>query len=291
MKIFVAGAGGFIGSNIIDKLAQNHEVIALTRQKIHFPQGKNLVSDLVKKDDWKSELASSDVIINLCGNDIARKWTNSIKRQLQDARLKTTKAIVENMDSHQCLINASAVGYYGYALNKTFDEQSANGRDFLAQLAKNWEDQAQLATKKNCRVVIMRLGVTIGNGGAIKNMIGQKFLGGRIGSGQQYFSWIHIADVLHFIQQAMSDSSYHGVYNVCSPNPVTYNDFNKTLSSLLPRIATVKVPNILLKITLGEFAETILQGQKVLPKRLEEKEFTFSYPDLKSALQEVLSKM
>ena len=291
MKIFVAGAGGFIGSNLIDKLAQSHEVIALTRRKIHFPQGKNLISDLTKNDDWKQECASSDVIVNLCGNDIARKWTSSIKRQLQDARIKTTKAIVSHMHSHQCLINASAVGYYGYALNKTFDEQSANGRDFLAQLAKQWEQEALRATEKNCRVVIMRLGVTLGNGGAIKNMIGQKFLGGRIGSGRQYFSWIHIADVVNFVAQAVKDHSYNGVYNVCSPNPVTYDAFNKILGSLLPRIATLKVPNMLLKMTLGEFAETILQGQRVLPKKLQDKEFDFLYPDLKLALQDVLSKM
>ena len=291
MKIFVAGAGGFIGSNLIDKLAQNHEVIALTRRKIHFPLGKNIVSDLLKNNDWKQEFASSDIIVNLCGNDIARKWTNSIKRQLQDARIKTTKTIVDNMDSHQCLINASAVGYYGYALNKTFDEYSTNGKDFLAQLAKKWEEQALLASKKNCRVVIMRLGVVLGDGGAIKNMIGQKFLGGRIGSGRQYFSWIHIADVLNFVTQVIHDNTYQGIYNVCSPNPVTYNEFNQILSSFLPRIATLKVPNMLLKMTLGEFAETILQGQKVLPKKLQEKEFNFLYPDLKLALQDILSKM
>ncbi|WP_372368002.1 TIGR01777 family oxidoreductase [Candidatus Uabimicrobium sp. HlEnr_7] len=293
MKIFVAGAGGFIGQNLIKKLTQstNHNIVALTRRKINFSAGKNIVGDILKSDKWKEELQSSDVVVNLCGNDIARKWPRSVKIELQNARLKTTEAIVRAMNSKQLLINASAVGYYGYSRDKTFDETSVSGKDYLALLAKDWELKALSAIEKKCRVVIMRLGVVLGNGGAIKNIVGQKFIGGRIGSGKQYFSWIHITDVLHFIKRAIDEDEFYGIYNICSPNPVCYDEFNASLGSILPRITTMKIPNMLLKMSVGEFAETLIQGQKVLPKRLQQLDFEFTFPYLKEALQDVLAKV
>jgi uncharacterized protein (TIGR01777 family) len=200
------------------------------------------------------------------------------------------EAINQAANPPKVLINASAVGYYGASETATFVEDNPPGNDFLSKVCQDWEAAAQVVTAPNCRVVILRTGIVLAYGGAIERMLlpFQLFAGGPIGSGSQWFSWIHREDLVNIICAALQQTAWQGIYNATAPNPVKMAEFCSTLGQVLSRPSWLPVPGFALELLLGEAAQVVLEGQRVLPQRLLAAGFQFQYPDLKPALEQFL---
>ena len=301
MKIAIAGATGFVGSRLVEQLqAQGHQVIILTRSpqqaSNRFGQAQIVGYNPLKSGEWQQSISGCDAVINLAGEPIAEKrWTPAQKRSILDSRQLGTQKIVEAIDlatvKPQVLINASAIGYYGTSETSKFDETSPAGTDFLAEVCAAWETAAQSVTANGTRVVILRLGIVLGeNGGALGKMLApfSAFVGGPIGSGNQWFSWIHRDDVVKLIIAALNDTKMQGVYNATAPNPITMTEFAQTLGTVMNRPSWLPVPNFVLEAMLGEGAIVVLQGQQVVPTRTLAQGFDFQYPTLKPALTAIV---
>jgi uncharacterized protein len=301
MKIAIAGATGFVGSRLVEQLqAQGHQILILTRSpqqaSNRFPQAQVVGYNPLKSGDWQESISGCDAVINLAGEPIAEKrWTPAQKRVMMESRQIGTQKIVEAIEQATSkppvLINASAIGYYGTSETSKFDETSPAGTDFLAQVCTAWETAAQAASASGTRVVILRLGIVLGeNGGALGKMLApfNAFVGGPIGSGHQWFSWIHRDDVVKLIIAALTDPQMQGVYNATAPNPVTMTDFAQTLGTVMNRPSWLPVPNFALEALLGEGAIVVLQGQQVIPTQTLERGFKFQYPTLQPALAAIL---
>ncbi len=302
MKIAIAGATGFVGSRLVEQLqAQGHQVIILTRSpqqaSNRFPQAQIVGYNPLKSGEWQKSISGCDAVVNLAGEPIAEKrWTPSQKRAMLESRQIGTQKIVEAIEQSdlkpQVLINASAIGYYGTSETSKFDETSPAGADFLAEVCTAWETAAQAVTTNGTRLVILRLGIVLGeNGGALGKMLApfSAFVGGPIGSGKQWFSWIHRDDVVKLIIKAITEPQMQGVYNATAPNPVTMEDFAQTLGAVMNRPSWLPVPNFALEALLGEGAIVVLQGQQVIPTQTLAQGFDFQYPTLKPALTAILS--
>lgn len=301
MKIAIAGATGFVGSRLVPQLqAQGHQVIILTRSpqqaSNRFGQAQIVGYNPLKSGEWQQSISGCDAVINLAGEPIAEKrWTPAQKRSILDSRQLGTQKIVEAIDlatiKPQVLINASAIGYYGTSETSKFDETSPAGTDFLAEVCAAWETAAQAVTANGTRVVILRLGIVLGeNGGVLGKMLApfSAFVGGPIGSGNQWFSWIHRDDVVKLIIAALNDTKMQGVYNATAPNPTTMTEFAQTLGTVMNRPSWLPVPNFALEAMLGEGAIVVLQGQQVVPTRTLAQGFNFQYSTLKPALTAIL---
>ena len=301
MKIAIAGATGFVGSRLVEQLqAQGHQVIILTRSpqqaSNRFGQAQIVGYNPLKSGEWQQSISGCDAVINLAGEPIAEKrWTPAQKRSILDSRQLGTQKIVEAIElatiKPQVLINASAIGYYGTSETSKFDETSPAGTDFLAEVCTAWETAAQAVTANGTRVVILRLGIVLGeNGGVLGKMLApfSAFVGGPIGSGNQWFSWIHRDDVVKLIIAALNDTKMQGVYNATAPNPVTMTEFAQTLGTVMNRPSWLPVPNFALEAMLGEGAIVVLQGQQVVPTRTLAQGFDFQYSTLKPALSAIL---
>jgi len=231
-------------------------------------------------------------VVNLAGMSIFQRWTPANKQQIYDSRILTTRHVVEGMpgDQSQTLISTSAVGYYGSRGDDILTEVEPCGRDFLSRVGKDWEHEAFEAEKKNVRVVVARFGVVLGrSGGALKQMLTpfKWFVGGPMGSGRQWFSWIHIADLLAGLMFMLENPKLQGPVNLCSPVPVTSGELARTLGAVLGRPAVIPAPSIALRLFLGEFAETLLASQRAIPEKLLKSGFVFRFPDLKDALTDL----
>ena len=301
MKIAIAGATGFVGSRLVTQLqAQGHQVIILTRSpqqaSNRFGQAQIVGYNPLKSGEWQQSISGCDAVINLAGEPIAEKrWTPAHKRSILDSRQLGTQKIVEAIElatvKPQVLINASAIGYYGTSETSKFDETSPAGTDFLAEVCTAWETAAQAVTANGTRVVILRLGIVLGeNGGVLGKMLApfSAFVGGPIGSGNQWFSWIHRDDVVKLIIAALNDTKMQGVYNATAPNPITMTEFAQTLGTVMNRPSWLPVPNFALEAMLGEGAIVVLQGQQVVPTRTLAQGFNFQYSTLKPALMAIL---
>lgn len=301
MKIAIAGATGFVGSRLVAQLqAQGHQVIILTRSpqqaSNRFGQAQIVGYNPLKSGEWQQSISGCDAVINLAGEPIAEKrWTPAQKRSILDSRQLGTQKIVEAINlatiKPQVLINASAIGYYGTSETSKFDETSPAGTDFLAEVCTAWETAAQAVTANGTRVVILRLGIVLGeNGGVLGKMLApfSAFVGGPIGSGNQWFSWIHRDDVVKLIITALNDTKMQGVYNATAPNPITMTEFAQTIGTVMNRPSWLPVPNFALEAMLGEGAIVVLQGQQVVPTRTLAQGFDFQYSTLKPALSAIL---
>jgi uncharacterized protein len=301
MKIAIAGATGFVGSRLVEQLqTQGHTVLILTRspQQVgnRFGQAQVVGYNPLKSGEWQESISGCDAVINLAGEPIAEKrWTPAQKRSILESRQIGTQKIVEAIDlasvKPAVLINASAIGYYGTSETSKFDENSPAGTDFLAEVCTAWETAAQAVTAHGTRLVILRLGIVLGeNGGALGKMLApfNAFVGGPIGSGKQWFSWVHRDDVVKLIIAALTDPQMQGVYNATAPNPVTMEGFAQTLGTVMNRPSWLPVPNFALEALLGEGAIVVLQGQQVIPTQILAQGFEFQYPTLKPALTAIL---
>ncbi|NJQ97993.1 MAG: TIGR01777 family protein, partial [Hydrococcus sp. CSU_1_8] len=191
------------------------------------------------------------------------------------------------------LINASAIGYYGTSETATFDENSASGSDFLAQVCQAWETEAKKVKEAGVRLVIIRIGIVLGNGGALAKMVPpfKIFAGGPLGNGRQWFSWIHREDLVNLIIEAIERSEIEGTYNATAPNPVRMSQLCQTLGEVINRPSWLPVPDFALELLLGESAKVVLEGQQVLPKATQAMGFKYQYPTLKPALTEIVAQM
>ena len=297
MKILITGGTGFIGRALTQSLTgQGHDVTVLSRnldavEKMAVPGVKALNNlDQLKPED------SYQIIINLAGAPIFdARWSDGRKQIIRDSRINLTRQLVNCMAAMtikpELLISGSAIGYYGDQGDTVLTESSTTRTDFSQQLCVDWENEAKKAEQFGVRVCLIRTGLVLGDGGGLLQRMLLPFklgLGGRLGNGQQWMSWIHRQDWIAIALRMITDLSMHGAYNATAPNPVTNNEFTNTLAHGLKRPALLPVPACLLKMLLGEMSGLILGSQRVLPERLLAEGFTFQYTDLSSALTEVL---
>ncbi|BAU08210.1 epimerase [Fischerella thermalis CCMEE 5198] len=305
MKVAVSGATGFVGSRLVEQLHKDgHRVLVLTRNIAHaqkvFPNKAFSNVEIVAytptvSGTWQEAIASCDGVVNLTGEPIGEgRWTPERKQEILNSRKLTTQKIVEAIakadPQPSVLVNASAIGYYGTSETATFDETSPSGNDFLAQVCQAWEAEATKVTQAGVRLVILRFGIVLGLGGALGKMITpfKLFAGGPIGSGKQWFSWIHIDDLVNLIIQALTKPEMSGVYNATAPHPVRMSELSTTMGKVMHRPSWLPVPDFAIEALLGEGAVVVLEGQQVLPKRTLESGFEFQYPDLQPALETIL---
>jgi uncharacterized protein (TIGR01777 family) len=302
MKILITGGTGFVGTQLTSRLTRDgHEVTILTRS-LKGAKGVStgisyLEGDPTKKGSWQEAIKNHDAVINLAGASIFSKWTEEHKKAIRESRVNTTQNIVEGIPSHPerpfTLLSTSAVGYYGFCGDEELVEESPSGNDFLARIAKEWEGEALKAKDKGAQVVITRFGIVMGEkGGALSQMIPlfKKYIGGPIGSGKQWFSWVHIKDLAEAFAFLLKHPEISGPVNVCSPNPVRNKDLAKALGKALHRPSFIPAPAFMVKLVLGEFGSVILKGQRVIPKRLLENGFVFQYPDIEKTLQGIVGQ-
>ncbi|MGK5594934.1 MAG: TIGR01777 family oxidoreductase [Parachlamydiaceae bacterium] len=295
MKILIGGATGFIGSALVPFLRKHgHEVIILTRKK---EKSDGIFWDPNQFQLDGNELEGFDAVINLAGENIAAgRWTVERKRKILDSRTETTRLLCKTLAKlkkpPQVLLNASAIGYYGYDLEKEVDEAAAKGNGFLAEVCEQWENATQPAKEAGIRTVIMRFGIVLSpKGGALAKML-KPFkwgLAGIVGSGKQWVSWIALDDLLGAVAHFLNHPECEGPFNVVSPSPVRNEALTKELSAVLNRPAFFPLPAFIAKGLLGQMAdETLLANAKVCPAKLQDSRFFFQYPQLKEALTHLL---
>ncbi len=299
MNILITGGTGFIGKTLVEALKSLNQMTVLARKPEQAQ--RQLGVDVMAHHTFRemSNLDDFSVVINLAGAPIAQgRWTAQRKREICDSRWQLTQEIVEKINAGQnppkLLINASAIGYYGRQGDHFIDESFQDiHHEFTHDVCVKWESIAQQAQSEHTRVCILRFGVVLGQGGgALQRMLpAYRFgLGGPLGSGAQWMSWIHRKDVIRIIEYCITQESLSGVLNATAPQPVTNRDFSAQLAKTLRRPHLFFVPGFVLRLALGEMADLLLYGQRVVPKRLLDDGFTFSYPTLETALQDILLK-
>jgi uncharacterized protein (TIGR01777 family) len=293
MTFLVTGATGFIGRKIVAALlARGDAVYYLARQhsaklpsqaSFH-PWDTGRVPDL-------NALSRIDAILHLAGEPVAQRWSTSVKKRIYDSRIDGTHHLVTAIRALQhrphVLVSASAIGYYGDRGDEILTENAQPGSDFLS-LCKEWEQAAFEAEQFGVRVVTPRLGMVLGReGGALPAMLAvfRLGIGGRLGSGRQWMSWIHVEDVVRLFLFAADSASLASTVNATSPEPVTNQEFTKTLASVLHRPALFSVPKLALQLAMGEVAEAAFHSQRVIPTKAQEAGFVFNYPNLRGALE------
>ena len=298
MKVLVTGGLGFVGRYICRSfLEQGAEVTAVGRNPspnlIPHPQFEYTDADTTLEGDWQAAVGQADVIVNLTGQTIFKRWTEEYKQQIYDSRVLTTRNIVKAVPegSGAVLCSTSAVGFYGDGGETVLTEASSRGSGFLADIAVDWEAEALAAEKKGVRVNLMRFGVVLGRGGgALVKMIPafKLFAGGPIGSGSQWMPWIHIEDLVSAVHFLVDHRETRGIYNFCAPHPVRNHELAGTLAKTLKRPSAIPVPAFLLRTVLGDLSETFLDSQRVVPERLTAAGFAFEYPRLAQALTQLV---
>ena len=309
MKLLLTGCTGFIGKELIPLLLkEGHSLTVISRQSIGKlkPLANNPSINVIQMNpadssSWNQEeiqnsLKSCEGVINLAGEPIAEKrWTEDHCRDITNSRVETTKNLIENLRNlkkpPKVLINGSAIGFYGSHPQTEFTEESNPGEDFLANLCTEWES---LANKKprSTRVLIIRIGIVLAkDGGALGKMlpIFRAGLGGPIGDGKQWMSWIHRTDLCNLINESIKNSSWSGVVNGVAPNPVRMNEFSNSLGKALGRPSLLAVPGPILKLILGDGAKVVLEGQNVKSQRFNKFKFNFDFPIIKDALEGILT--
>jgi len=302
MNVLVTGATGLVGKALCQSLTKDgHLVVALSR---HPGQVRNLVAAKILQ--WEPEagppsaqaLEGIEGVVHLAGEPVAaRRWTVEQKRRIRDSRVVGTSNLVAALQSAtsrpEVLVSASAVGFYGDRGDELLDERAPAGRDFLSEVCQEWEDEAERAKSLGIRVARMRIGVVLSTaGGALPRMLTPFKLGvaGRLGSGRQWFPWIHIDDVVGLFHHALFSPSLNGPVNTVAPRPVTNAEFTKLLAAVLHRPAFLPAPGLALRLALGEMAEVLLGSQRVVPKAALESGYQFLYPDLAPALEQLLGE-
>lgn len=297
MKIIISGASGLVGSALVPDLEENgHAVTRLIRPPRRPARGE--ASWQPEKGDLEpSVLDGADAVINLNGRSIGEgRWTDEIKKELRQSRLDATNTIVAAIAACErppaLLINASAVGYFGDREDEILDESSKPGTGFLADLVRDWEQAALAAASNSTRVVLMRLGMVVADGGALKKMLlpFKLGLGGPIGSGRQFWPWVGLADVLGVIRFVLDKSTVSGPLNVVAPQETRCSDFTRTLGSVLGRPAFLPMPAFAARLALGEMGDALLlASQRVKPRALEEMGYVFENPALELAIRDALA--
>ncbi len=298
-KVVISGGTGGIGSRLVlELLVRGYEVIVLTRDAKGLSGNDKLryVTWLDGSGSWKDEINGASALINLAGAIIGgKRWTKSYKEAIYNSRIDSTRLLVDAINSSviptKMLYSMSAIGIYGDSKEARINEESPTGEGFLPHICTDWEGEAS-KVGDSTRLVIGRTGVVLDKHfGAMPLLLNvfRKGIGGPLGSGRQWFSWIHLDDIVAMILQSIKNDDMNGVYNFVSPNPVRNKVFAKTLGKVLRKPALFPVPEFTLKLMYGESASAVLEGQRVFPERLEKMGFNFKFPLLKDALEEVIS--
>lgn len=301
MKIVVAGGTGFIGLALVDALTrQGHEVVILTRKAGHPAQSsvRFVEWDARSRGPWQAELLSVDAVVNLAGEPIAEgRWTETRKRLLLDSRMLATRILVEALAGRSTtlpvFISASGIGYYGASDDRVLDERSALGQGFLASLSAAWEAEALRAVQFGCRVVLLRTGMVLEQGGGALPKMAMPFrlfAGGPILPGTQWVSWIHRRDLIGLIKWAIATPTISGPVNAVAPEAVTMKMFCSTLGKVLHRPSWLPVPGLALRMALGELGTLMTTGQRVHPAKALAGGYDFFYPTLEPALRAIMQK-
>ena len=302
MKVFIFGGTGFLGRELTGELLSGgYKVSVITRNRRlsadKFPNQVEMI-----EWDYSSPLSSMgdvqeiDAVVNLAGESIGRRWSNAVKQNILDSRIHTTRSIVnaihEGAIKPKVFINASAVGYYGPRRDETITESAEPGHDFLADVCRQWEAEAYKVDNGYTRVVTLRIGVVLGRQGALARMVTpfKFYVGGPLGKGNQWFPWIHVADLTRMVRFIIEHDEIAGPVNGTSPAPVRMKDFAKILGEVLHRPSWLPVPEFALKTALGQMSEMLLHGQRAVPQKMRDHGFEFAFSDLRSALEDVLGK-
>ncbi|UCD34703.1 MAG: TIGR01777 family oxidoreductase [Nitrospiraceae bacterium] len=284
-KIAMSGASGFVGTNLTAAFEQRGwKVIPLGRADF-----RGSAEALARR------MEGADCIVNLAGAPITGRWTEEYKKILYESRVHVTRSLVQAaalMKSRaELFISASAIGYYAADGTHT-EEDNVPADDFLGHLAHDWEAESHKAVHAGMRTVIFRFGVVLGKGGGALSQMVKPFrmgLGGTIGDGSQAFSWVHMEDLTRAFVEAAEDPSYEGVYNLTAPNPTTNRGLTGALGKALGRPIIMRVPAFVLRLQLGEGAQVLIRGQKVLPKRLLDRGFSFHFQDIEEAVRDCIA--
>ena len=291
MKVALTGASGLLGPALIRSLRDDgHDVLRLVRRVPAAP-------DEVQWDPASGEvdlaaLSGADAVIHLAGANLGgRPWTPAYRRTVLDSRVSSTQTIAAALSDMspppRVLLSASGVGYYGNPGDQVLDETAPAGEGYIAHIARRWEESTAAAAAAGVRVVTMRTGVVVsGRGGALGRLVPlfRLGVGGRLGSGRQYWSWIGLHDYVRAVRFLLDRDDLSGAVNVCTPTRVTNAEFTKSLGRVLHRPTALVVPGFALRIPLRDFAKDLLGGQRVIPRRLLDAGFTFDHPELESAL-------
>jgi len=287
MKILLTGGTGFVGSRLAQHFDdEGHEVLLVSRQ----PGADHDWSDA----SLSAGVQATDAIVHLAGAGIFdKRWSTSYKRELLESRTHTTRQLAKLAAKYGtgCFLSASAVGYYGSSEIEGIDESAPAAGDFLARLCDDWEAATEGAREAGIRTVRVRTGVVLGRGGGALSRMLTPFklgLGGPLGSGRQWMSWIHLEDLCGIFLALLSKDSCQGAFNGTAPHPARMADFAKTLGRVLRRPAVLPTPGFAMKVLLGESADVLLTGQHVVPKRVLEEGFVFRFPELEPALRDLL---
>ena len=306
MKVAITGATGFVGTRLVERLhLEGEQILVLTRNlekgKLIFPNSAYPNLEIIayqpkKSGPWQKSIDGCDCVVNLAGAGIAdERWSASRKQEIMDSRKVTTEKLVEAVaqanSKPSVLVSGSAIGYYGTSETATFDEQSNSGNDFLAEVCREWEAAAKPVQDLGVRLVILRVGIVLGMGGTISKMLTpfKLFAGGPIGSGRQWFSWIHIDDLVGLILHSLRYSEMQGTFNATSPNPSRMGELRQALGVVLNRPSWLPVPDFAIELLLGDGAVVVLEGQKVLPKQTQASGFEYQYTTVKTALKNILA--
>jgi hypothetical protein len=298
-KILVTGSTGLVGSALLPDLrSQGHEVLRLVRS-----QAKAGATEIYWNPEQgiedRARLEGLDAVVHLAGENISEgRWTEEKKKRIRDSRVKGTRTLSDALASlkqpPRTLLSASAIGYYGSQGDRVLTEEDAPGSDFLAGVCREWEAATEPAAQSGIRVVLLRFGVILtSKGGALSKMLApfQFGVGGRLGSGRQYMSWVTLDDVVGIINHALLNEALSGPVNVVAPHLVTNYEFTKTLGRVLSRPTIFPVPAFAIRLAFGEMGDAALLGStRVEPARLKESGYAFQHPELEDALRQMLKK-
>jgi len=279
MNVAITGASGFVGRALVQRLrASGHSITAISLRTQPSPE----------------VFAGCQALVNLAGEPIAQRWTAAVRERISTSRIQGTRSLVAAIRKYPppVLVSASAVGYYGSRGDEILTEDSPPSSDFLGQVALGWEQEAHAAEQFGVRVVIPRIGVVLGRGGGALAQMLLPFrlgVGGRLGTGEQWMSWIALDDVISLIEFAIADANLSGPVNAVAPNPVTNAVFTRELAAALHRPAIFPVPSIALKILFGEMSQILLGGQRVIPQAASRAGFQFRFADLREALRQSIA--
>jgi uncharacterized protein (TIGR01777 family) len=299
MRILIIGGVGFVGSHLSNLLlSRGHTVTAVGRRStqalINHPNFHYISADTSEEGPWQEKLTDFDAVFNLAGKTIFNRWSDSYKKLIYDSRILTTRNLVAGLpkDKEVTFISTSATGYYGNRGDDLLTEDASPGDDFLAKVGKDWESEAYTAEQKGIRVITARFGVVLGKGGgAMEKMIPafRFYVGGPLGNGLQWFPWIHMDDLLSAFLFILENQDITGPVNFCAPNPVRNRDLAKAMGRVLKRPSFMPAPAFMIRLIAGEFGNVLLYSQRAVPEKLLSYGFSFQYPDITAAIENIAS--